>query len=117
MEKSNIEPAKLGARIRQQRKKLQLSQRHLATLLHSTQDVVCEYELGKSTPSSKNIFRLAVALHTSTDYLLGLTENPSPTPLSIAMQSQETELLQIFCSLPPQKRERAIGILIGLREG
>lgn len=79
--------------------------------------MICEYETGKSTPSLKTLSRLAVVLNTSVDYLLGLTDNPHPIIFSSSMTETEQDLLKAFYSLPPEKRERAVGILIGLGEG
>ena len=106
-----------GKRMLERRKYCRLTQKQLAKLLGTSQPVICEYETGRSEPSLKTFPRLVTAIHTSADYLLGLTDNPNPPPFSAAMTFQETELLQLFYSLPPQRRERTTGILIGLREG
>lgn len=106
-----------GDRLQKQRRCLCMTQKQLAESLKVSQATICEYETGKSSPSSEILSRLAVALHTSTDYLLGLTDNPYPMAFSSVMSSTEQDLLQAFYALLPEKRERAVGILIGLREG
>jgi len=107
----------IGARLREQRKKVKLTQKELAELLGLHQSAVCDYERGRAVPSVKTIAGLAVTLRTSADYLLGLTENPNPSRPVTALPAKEFELLEAFCSLPAEKRERAIGFLLGLKEG
>lgn len=106
-----------GIRVRERRKQLHLTQTQLAELLAITQSIICEYETGRTVPSLKNLSYLAVVLNTSADYLLGLTDNPHPFQFGQAMTETERDLLQAFYSLPLEKRERAVGILIGLRDG
>jgi len=107
----------IGSRIRERRKHLHLTQKQLAKMLNLTQSSICEYETEKSVPALENLIGLATALHTSVDYLLGLTDNPHPSYFSDAMTETERDLFQIFYSLPSKKRERVVGILIGLRDG
>ena len=104
-----------GRKIRKRRKQLNLTQRELALHLGCSQCTISEFENGKSIPSTKSLCRLAYTLNISIDYLLGVTEDVSPWCASLCPQEQE--LFQLFRKLPPQKQERAIGILIGLREG
>ena len=93
-----------GMRLKVQRKKIRLTQKELAELLGLHQSAVCDYERGRATPSVKTIVGLAISLHTSTDYLLGLTENPNPSRPVTALPAKEFELLEAFCSLPAEKR-------------
>lgn len=106
-----------GSRLRTRRKQRHLTQRQLAIALGVSQATICEYETGKSSPSLETLSNIAVILNTSTDYLLGLTNDPRPATFSSAMTETEQDLLKVFYSLPPEKRERAVGILIGLGEG
>ena len=96
---------------------MKLTQKELAELLGLHQSAVCDYECGHTEPSAKIIAGIAAILHTSSDYLLGLTENPNPSRPVTALPAKEFELLEAFCSLPAEKRERAIGFLLGLKEG
>ena len=106
-----------GSRVRERRKYHRLTQQQLAAQLGVSQSIICEYETRKSTPSLKMLSCLAVVLCTSTDYLLGLTDDPHPAFSKNTISETEQDLLQAYHSLPPEKRERAVGILIGLREG
>lgn len=106
-----------GGKIREKRKEKDLTQKQLAELLGITQASVCEYETGRAVPSLKTIHYLATILNISVDYLLGLTNNSAPIDIGGTMTETEKDLWKAYSALPPEKRERAVGILIGLREG
>lgn len=67
-----------GARIRERREALQLSQLALAYKIGSTPTQIFRYEKGTNDPTGRILAALAIALNTSTDYLLGLTDDPAP---------------------------------------
>ncbi len=56
-----------------------LSQKQVALDLGVSAPTVSDWEAGKISPTTKNLIQLAKLLHTSTDYLLGLSDDPSPT--------------------------------------
>lgn len=105
-----------NTRMKSQRKHLQLTQKQLAEQIGTTQGTICDYESGRSSPSAKAIAQLAVALHTSTDYLLGLADKPTPPSFSESVMQKDAELLTLFQMLQPDKQERVIGFIIGLYE-
>src|SRR5699024_2313302 len=61
--------------IRNQRK---LSQEELAKKINTTKSTISNYENRYSTPSNEVLRDLANILNTTTDYLLGRTDNPEP---------------------------------------
>ena len=61
----------MGPRIKEFRKKNNLTQSNLANLMRTTQDTISLWELGKSYPDAENIVRMAKLFRTSADYLLG----------------------------------------------
>ena len=61
-----------GTRLRQLRKEKNLTQKQLASLIGVQHAVISFYELGDRTPSPQIIKKLAVTLHVSSDYLLGI---------------------------------------------
>ena len=69
IEKYNI----LGDRIKERRQSLCLSQAELAQKLHCTQAALSQYENGNREPGLQELKQIALALNTSTDYLLGVT--------------------------------------------
>ena len=66
----------MGPRIKEFRKKNNLTQSNVANLMRTTQDTISLWELGKSYPDAENIVRMAKLFRTSADYLLGLTNDP-----------------------------------------
>lgn len=62
-------------RLKQKRKEAGYSQESLAIKLNVTKGTISNYENGHSTPSNEMLSDLADLLHTTTDYLLGRTEN------------------------------------------
>lgn len=63
----------LGNRMSKKLKEYGISQRLLATLTHTTEVSVSRYVNDKRIPKADVLYRIACALHTTTDYLLGLT--------------------------------------------
>ena len=57
-----------------------LTQKTLADLLHVKQNTYSQYENGQRGIPVELLVALAQFYHTSTDYLLGLTDLPKPYP-------------------------------------
>ena len=55
-----------------------LTQQQIAEVLGIDQRVYSNYETGKRAIPTKFIVRLAEFYHTSTDYILGRTDDPAP---------------------------------------
>ena len=68
----------VGERIKERRNKLRLSQSQLAFKIDSDTTYISRWETGRARVSQKYILKLAQALETSTDYLLGETDDPTP---------------------------------------
>ena len=60
------------------RKQNKLSQEELADKINTTKGTISNYENEYSTPSNELLKDLANVLNTTTDYLLGRTDNPNP---------------------------------------
>ena len=60
------------------RQELKLSQRQLAEKIGVPYQSYQTYEYGSATPSAKVIIKIAKAFDVSTDYLLGLSDEPRP---------------------------------------
>ena len=65
-------------RIRDLREDNDLLQKDIAKILGTTQQYYSEYEKGKRTIPTEHIIKLAKFYNTSTDYILGLTNNKEP---------------------------------------
>lgn len=68
----------LGSRIALLRKQRNLYQNDLAEILGVSKSSVAMWESGKRDPGSDVLVKLAHHFNVSSDYLLGLTENPLP---------------------------------------
>ena len=67
-------------RIRDLREDADLLQKDIAAYLQCTQVSYSHYELGKRDIPTDVLISLATFYHTSTDYLLGLTDVKKPYP-------------------------------------
>ena len=65
-------------RMRSLRKQYGYTQQYIASYLCISQNTYSLYESGKRQISTHLLIRLALLYHTSTDYILGLTDNPIP---------------------------------------
>ena len=63
-------------RIRDLREDKDLSQKKMADILHCSQQVYSNYELGQRDIPTEILIRLSEFYHVSVDYRLGLTNNP-----------------------------------------
>lgn len=70
----------LYPRIRDLREDADLKQSEVAEQLNCTQSGYSLYELGKRDIPTEILSSLADLYHTSTDYLLGRTDDPKPYP-------------------------------------
>ena len=68
-------------RIKDLREDADLTQRELAEYLHIKQNTYSQYENGQRQLPIEVLIALAKYYHTSTDYLLGLTDVKSPYPI------------------------------------
>lgn len=85
----------LGNRMSKKLKEYGISQRLLATLTHTTEVSVSRYVNDKRIPKADVLYRIACALHTTTDYLLGLTTSE---------QTNE----EWFCTLSTEEKANVI---------
>lgn len=67
----------INNRLRDLRIDKDLKQKELATYLNCTQVTYSRYELGKRDIPNEVLVALAKFYNTTTDYILGLTNNPS----------------------------------------
>lgn len=65
-------------RIRDLREDHDLTQAQIAEMLGLSQTGYSKYEIGKRDIPTQILIKLADFYHTSTDYLLGRTDNPNP---------------------------------------
>jgi transcriptional regulator with XRE-family HTH domain len=69
----------LGSRVREARERLGMTQEKLAQQVTIERNTLWYIEAGRTKhPRADQIAALAQALHVSADYLLGLTDDPTP---------------------------------------
>ena len=68
----------LGERLYDLRKDAGLTQEALAQILNTTKHAISKYECEQSEPSDDMKIRIAKHFNVSVDYLLGLTDTPTP---------------------------------------
>lgn len=95
----------IGNRIRELRKQNKMTQLDLADRLNVEFSNVSKWELGKNNPSTELIQKIAIIFNVSIDYLLGQTDNPSPTEINYPNISAVTKrkipyLGEIACGKP-----------------
>lgn len=67
-----------GARLRELREKAGYTQAELAEILKMGSKQIWRYENGETEPDGQTIVTIAQALNVSADYLLGLSDDPTP---------------------------------------
>jgi len=70
----------LSKRLRQCRKETGLTQIKVATYCDITESAYQNYELGTREPKVSILMRIAQFYNVSIDYLVGLTDDPTPYP-------------------------------------
>lgn len=68
--------ATFGNRVKRLRTARGLTQSELAERIGSSQKQIWKYETDQNEPTLSVVLRLAIALDTSSDYLIGMTDNP-----------------------------------------
>ena len=93
--------------IREKRHKNQLN---VALAVGVTQESISMYESGVSYPSAIVLIKLSKYLETSTDYLLGLTDDDTPIKyMNRNLTNKEKELLERFIYLATEDQLKLIG--------
>lgn len=98
----------IGERIRALREDADMSQKELAQNSEITEATLSRYENDLREPKASVLIRLATELNTSTDFLLGRTDLPYIMPSSVAITSQEMELIKTYRSLSGQGKIRLL---------
>ncbi len=98
------------------REKQGKSQVNVAVHVGIAQEMISSYESGKNLPSADKLIKLAKYLDTSTDYLLGLTNDPTPIRLFNRSNLTETEIefLSRFAKLAVEDQIKLVGYMDAL---
>ncbi|MEJ9220341.1 helix-turn-helix domain-containing protein [Paenibacillus glucanolyticus] len=106
----------LGSRIKEYRKKRGYTQSQMASQLNMTEANFSSYERDKSTPPGDKVSKIASILNVSTDYLLGKTQDPTPSNYFIFNFNEdgENESLEIRELSEKERQARKIMLVEGL---
>ena len=83
-------------RLRRLREQHGWSQREMARLCDFGEGQIRKYELDESDPSSTHLKRIAELVDVSTDYLLGLTDDPHVQVREPALDLDERAVLEVY---------------------
>jgi len=83
----------LSKRIKRSRENKGLTQPELAKLINSTDRNISNYETGYSFPSIAVLYSISIALSTSVDYLLGLTDDPNVSEENTYLNDKDMQLI------------------------
>jgi len=104
-----------GLRLRNRRLQLGMTQEEVAKLSgYSSRSCIAKIESRNSDVSRSQLDKLAVALKTTSDYLVGRTDDPDlpesgaqnePSTLGAGLTKDEQELLNLFNLLTPDRQK------------
>ena len=100
------------------RKQRGMSQISLSTNIDVSQETISAYENGKSYPSVETLLKLCEIFNVSSDFLLDRTEI-SLTVKDFCdknLSAEELELVSNFRKLSQLKKNKALGLLMGMAE-
>lgn len=109
-------------RLKQIRKKRDLSQADLAEYLQCSRQSYAHYETGRSEPSLETLVKIATYLQCSLDYLLGLSDDSTQRDLTPAerealqkaaadIKGYETTDEELAAKLPADIREGILALI------
>lgn len=101
MNENNFEMKNLR-KLRLQRKMTQIN---LSVKVEVSQELISQYELGQTMPTSPNLIKLADYFKCSTDYLLERTDNPCINKDSISIDPEINKIIQIYNSLSTEDKK------------
>ena len=97
----------LGIRIRESLKKLNMTQKDLAKRIGVAEPVISRYIAGERDPKAEVLANIATALHTTSDYLLGIENEEFDHPRIKRMISRNAN------RMTEQEKREIINALFG----
>lgn len=93
-----------GDKLKSLRKSRNLTQEELASKINVSKWAVASYEQGRTSPSIEVLIRICETLDTSSDYMLGISDNLPIKLNTVGLSDEETRLLLQFLSVVEQNR-------------
>lgn len=82
-----------------------LTQVRLSIEVEVSQELISQYELGKTLPTSPNLLKLANYFNCSTDYLLERTDNPNINKNSNKQDVENNNIIHKYNSLSNENKK------------
>lgn len=106
-----------GKRIKELRESFGLSQDELASRIGTSQRQISFYENGKNEPTAHVLDALANALNTTSDYLLGRSDNVSrPINDESDLSTEEIKMIEMIRTVNPERRRQMLKVVEVLSE-
>lgn len=93
------------------RKRKKLTQVRLSIDMEVSQELISQYERGISLPTISNLIKLSKIFNCSTDYLLGLTNNPKKASFLTQAEIENQCFLNKYHSLDKENQEHLLNYL------
>lgn len=93
------------------REKKNLTQVKLSVDVEVSQEIISQYELGKTLPTVSNLIKLADYFNTSTDYLLNRTNNPLPINDLNKKDIEISDIIEKYHSLSDENKKQFLSFL------
>lgn len=91
------------------RKQRGLSQKELGHLIGVAESSICLYESGKRQPDNETLIKLAKALNTSVDFLLGKVDDEKKADIDgLPLTEQQQKLFDAASDLPDDDIKQAL---------
>ena len=105
-------------RITELRKEKRLNQVGLALKLNVSQKMISAYENGSHQPSIDTLVHMSKIFGVSVDYIIGNSDIRTPAEKfsKDGLSGNEIELLDVYKQLDKEKQQKAIGMLLALKE-
>jgi transcriptional regulator with XRE-family HTH domain len=87
------------------------SRKKLATLLGISESNIPRYENGTQLPSSDVLKKLAELFSVTTDYLVGLTDDPRASLREHEFTQDELRAISLFRATSSDNRQKILGVL------
>lgn len=93
------------------REKKGITQVKLSVDIEVSQEIISQYELGKTKPTVESLIKLADYFNTSTDYLLNRTNNPLPIQNLNKKDIEITDITEKYNSLSTEDKKQFMNFL------
>lgn len=93
------------------REKNNITQIRLSIDLKVSQELISQYEVGKTLPTITNLSKLADFFHCSTDYLLNRTDNPTPVNMLNKNDIEIANIIDKYIFLNNESKKEFINFL------